>query len=262
MRRKKNTRAHTFVATATAINHQRISTKTKHSPPATQKLLQFFLALFHSFPFIHSCCSRFRVSECVCVLRETTPKNERTKEQQQKKWLMIYVTLAFWQSQLFALREKTSFSFRCLHFVVGVFRSLARAPSVHSAIHRHRLLTCTACVNDCYFYFRTTSVLSDDANMKQWVHTDEHTHTHTAQWSVTSTCTWNAINIDLRKSRAKKKAKAKKAHAITMPFVGLPFFVFVSSSRRKLNSLLLFFFSFCSALQDWQMKRAPLASNR
>lgn len=70
----------------------------------------------------------------VCVLRKTTHRRmNETKEQQQKKWLMIYVTLAFWQSQLFALREKTSFSFRCLHFVVGVFRSvcsLARAPAL------------------------------------------------------------------------------------------------------------------------------------
>lgn len=248
MRRKKNTRAHTFVATATAINHQRISTKTKHSPPATQKLLQFFLALFHSFPFIHSCCSRFRVSECVCVLRETTPKNERTKEQQQKKWLMIYVTLAFWQSQLFALREKTSFSFRCLHFVVGVFRSLARAPSVHSAIHRHRLLTRTACVNDCYFYFRTTSVLSDDANMKQWVHTDDRTHTHS-----TVECNVN-VHMKCHQHRLEKKSseengeseKSARHHNAIRRFAVFRFRLFFEE-KIKFTSALFFLLLFSTS---------------
>lgn len=119
-----------------AINHQRISTKTKQLPPSAHGNCYYYylLSSIHSFLFVSCICV------CVCCVKRHRRMNET--KYRKKTWLMIYVTLAFWQSQLFALREKTSFSFVVYTYCCCCCFFLLCSHSAQSPIHP-RLLTRT-----------------------------------------------------------------------------------------------------------------------
>lgn len=140
--------------------------ETKHLPPTTRHKI-VVVRPPHPPPSLSHFIPLFLVCACVfmcCVKRHQRMKWTKQQQRQHKKWLMIYVTLAFWQSQLFALREKTSFSFvvytrfsffffllvlarrrwrcRCRH----CSRALAQSP-----IHPFPSLDAHS-ITDCYFH--------------------------------------------------------------------------------------------------------------